>query len=166
MSKPSPHPVSHDFDFLLDRWRVRNERLKKRLADCREWETFDARMECRPLLGGLGNMEEHVSDAIGDTRWIGMALRLFDPRAQQWSIWWADNRRGALEPPVVGGFVDGVGIFTGRDHFEGAPIVVRFVWDAREPAQPRWEQAFSKDDGTVWETNWVMRLQRETDASH
>jgi hypothetical protein len=25
---------------------------------------------------------------------------------------------------------------------------------------PRWEQAFSADDGDTWETNWVMEFSR------
>lgn len=158
--KPPPHPVPHDFDFEFGRWRVHNERLKSRLSGCREWEHFEAANECHPILGGMGNREEMVTDDLGDTRFIGTALRLFNPATRQWSIWWADNRRGVLEPPVRGTFAHGIGTFYGDDEHEGRLVRVRFIWDAREPARPHWEQAFSTDDGATWETNWVMRFTR------
>jgi len=37
-------------------------------------------------------------------------------------------------------------------------IKVRFTWDKRNLDEPRWEQAFSADGGSTWETNWVMRF--------
>ena len=46
---------SHDFDFQTGHWRIRNERLKKRLQGCAEWETFEATQEARLLPGGLGS---------------------------------------------------------------------------------------------------------------
>ncbi|MEO6967689.1 MAG: hypothetical protein ABI132_04425 [Rhodanobacteraceae bacterium] len=160
MCKSSLHPVPRDFDFLFGHWRVRNERLKRRLAGSRDWEVFEARMQCHPVLGGKGNVEEHVCDAFGENRWIGMALRLFDPRTQHWSIHWADNQRVTLEPPVVGVFEQGIGTFHGNDAHEGRPVRVRFIWDCRNAERPRWEQAFSTDQGANWETNWVMDFER------
>jgi hypothetical protein len=35
-----------------------------------------------------------------------------------------------------------------------------FLWDARDPAAPRWEKAFSPDQGATRETNWTMHFQR------
>jgi hypothetical protein len=45
-----------DFDFLHGRWQVRNERLRERLAGCTDWDSFEAEVNCQPLLGGLGNL--------------------------------------------------------------------------------------------------------------
>lgn len=120
-------------------------------------------MECRPILGGMGNMEEHVSDAFGDSRWIGMALRLFDPHAQRWSIHWADNRRVTLEAPMSGSFERGLGTFYGDDVHEGRPVRARFIWDCRDAEHPRWEQAYSTDQGDNWEINWVMTFERSSE---
>jgi hypothetical protein len=58
--------------------------------------------------------------------------------------------------PVVGEFHDGVGLFLAKDTLNGVPIIVRFKWIASDPKQPRWEQAFSADNGASWETNWTM----------
>jgi hypothetical protein len=151
---------ARDFDFLFGRWRVHNERLRERLTGSTDWQHFDAIAECRPILGGLGNIDEFVSDEFGPGRFVGMSLRLFDRATRQWSIWWSSNRSGRLEPPVVGGFRDGVGRFEGDDVHEGVPVRVRFIWSGIGPDRASWEQAFSTDGGRTWETNWRMRMSR------
>lgn len=152
----------HDFDFLFGRWRIENRRLVKRLADCTEWETFEARQKVWPILGGLGNQDEFRAEAWRPG-FVGMTLRFFNPATRQWNIYWVDNQRLVLDPPVVGAWVDGRGIFTTRDFFEGRPIVVRFTWTRFGPDQARWEQEFSADDGATWEKNWVMDFTRTAD---
>jgi hypothetical protein len=37
---------------------------------------------------------------------------------------------------------------------------VRFIWSGVTTTTPRWEQAFSEDDGETWETNWIMDFTR------
>jgi hypothetical protein len=77
-----------------------------------------------------------------------------------WSIYWADNVRFTLFPPVVGSFGDGVGEFFGDDDEGGRPVRVRFRWSDVTPTSVRWEQAFSQDGGQTWEANWVMNFSR------
>jgi hypothetical protein len=148
----------HDFDFWPGRWRVRNERLVKRLQGCTEWETFESAVEARFLPGGLGNVDEYRTE-----HWpgfVGMSFRFYDPRARQWSIYWASNQKGVLDPPVIGSFSNGVGIFEGRDVLDGRPIVVRFTWSGITKTGARWEQDFSPDEGRTWERNWIMAMSR------
>jgi hypothetical protein len=57
------------------------------------------------------------------------------------------------------------GTFLGPDTFAGRPILVRFLWLAVSTAAPRWEQAFSTDDGGTWETNRVMTYTRIEEAA-
>ena len=105
----------------------------------------------------MGNEDEFRTDHDGGM--IGMSFRFFDPKTRLWSIYWADSRRcGRLDPPVVGSFADGIGMFEGIDTLDGKPIRVRFVWSQIETAEPRWEQAFSADGGQTWETNWIMEF--------
>jgi hypothetical protein len=66
----------------------------------------------------------------------------------------------SAQPPVVGGFRDGVGVFEGDDVFEGIPIRVRFVWSDITSHSARWEQFFSSDAGKTWEKNWSMEFER------
>ena len=97
----------HDFDFLHGHWQIRNERLRQRLAGSDDWEIFHADQVCQPMLGGMGNVDDFVSDWTRpgcDERFIGMTLRLFSPESRQWSIYWAGNHDGVLEPPMVGHF--------------------------------------------------------------
>ena len=150
----------HDFDFLFGRWRVHNQRLRQRLVGCTDWQQFEAIMDCRPILGGFGNIDEFVTDEFGSGVFIGASLRLYEAAANRWSIYWASNRTGVLEPPVTGGFQDGVGHFEGDDQHDGVPVRVRFTWQVAGSERATWEQAFSLDTGRTWETNWRMQLTR------
>lgn len=147
------------FDFWMGRWKVHNRRLKERLKGCTEWEEFEASSVARPLLSGLGNEDDFR------TEWrpgfVGMTLRLFNPNTKQWAIYWADNTRGTLEPPVLGSFVGDIGTFEGDDVLGGRPIRVRFTWTRLGNGRARWEQAFSADAGATWELNWVMEMTKQ-----
>jgi hypothetical protein len=156
--------TSHDFDFLLGRWDVRNRRLVERLVGSEEWDEFDSKAAARPLPAGLGNEDVFCTDYGGG--FVGMSFRFYDPDTNQWSIYWADSRRpGLLDPPVRGSFSGDTGIFEGTDTFEDRPIRVRFTWSRVTSPTPRWEQAFSEDDGETWETNWIMDFTRASEAA-
>jgi hypothetical protein len=147
----------HDFNFVTGRWLVSNRRLKRRLEGCTDWETFEAVQDGALLLGGLGNMNDLVTEDKGT---IGMALRFFNPQDRLWRIYWVSQSDGLLQQPVVGSFAHGAGRFEGNDTHEGRPVRVRFLWTDITPNSARWEQAFSADGGRHWETNWVMNLTR------
>jgi hypothetical protein len=152
----APAQGQHDFDFLHGHWHVHNRRLRERLRGSTDWESFNATQYCQPLLGGLGNTDE-LRHGAGP---VGMSLRFFDLQAKQWQIYWVDPRDGLLQPPVCGAFVDGTGVFEGVDTHQGQPVRVRFTWSGTQSGTPRWEQAFSADEGKSWETNWVMSFTR------
>ena len=148
----------HDFDFLHGRWRIRNERLVDRLQGSTTWETFDAVGVVRPILGGTGNLDEYAT-----TRWPGfeaLSLRVFNPATGLWSIYWADNRVGALLPPTVGRFTGARGDFYGDEVIDGRDVTVHFLWADIDSDRPTWAQAFSADGGRSWETNWRMTFTR------
>jgi hypothetical protein len=153
-----PRDGSRDFDFLLGSWKVHNRRLRDRLAGSTTWDEFEATSVARSLLGGVGNQDVYRTAFAGG--FTGMSFRFHDEKTGLWSIYWADSRKGTLEPPVVGSFKGDVGVFEGDDTFEGRPIRVRFTWSGVTGKTPRWEQAFSADGGKTWETNWVMEFRR------
>jgi hypothetical protein len=155
----NPHDASHDFDFLVGRWHIHNKRLLKRFQNSDEWESFEATGTMNLILGGLGNIDDFIPEQW-HPGFIGMSLRLFNPTTGLWSIYWADNQRYTLDPPVVGKFTNGIGVFEGSDEVEGRPILMRFIWSNITPITARWEQEFSDDDGKTWEKNWVMDFTR------
>jgi hypothetical protein len=65
-----------------------------------------------------------------------------------------------IDPPVRGGFKDGVGTFLGDDVHKGRPVVARFRWSELTADTAKWDQAFSTDGGKTWETNWLMQFTR------
>jgi hypothetical protein len=150
---------ARDFDFWMGRWNVHNRYLRTRLAGSDDWDEFESTSVARPLLDGIGNEDEFRTDYDGG--FIGMSFRFYDPEQDRWAIYWADTRRpGVLDPPVFGSFDGDVGVFQGAAAFQGRPIVMRFTWSEITTPAPRWEQAFSDDDGTTWETNWIMEFTR------
>ena len=150
----------HDFDFLIGKWNVHHRRLKDRLAGSHEWVEFEGTCALVMTMGGMGTMDDnYIGLPSGPYRAMGM--RGYDPKTQTWAIWWLDARDPhSIEPPVVGNFQNGVGIFEGDDTFRGKPIRVRFTWSKITKNSAHWEQAFSPDGGKTWETNWVMDFTR------
>ncbi|MFO0040624.1 MAG: DUF1579 domain-containing protein, partial [Pseudomonadota bacterium] len=107
--------------------------------------------------------EDNVLD-LPDGPVHALALRSFDLASRRWAIWWLDGRSPhQLDVPVIGGFSNGIGKFFAADTLAGRSIRVRFHWHPNPGANPRWEQAFSPDDGATWETNWTMEFARVGD---
>jgi hypothetical protein len=148
--------VPNDFDFYVGSWRVRHTRLKSRLTNCTEWEEFEGTTVVYKTLGGFGNVDDNWLD-LPEGPYRAVSIRAYDTQTRSWSIWWLDSRRpNTLDVPVVGTFENDIGTFLAQDTLDGRPILVRFSWDKRQPQTPKWEQAFSPDNGATWETNWVM----------
>jgi hypothetical protein len=151
----------HDFDFLVGQWRVHHRKLKERLANNHEWIEFEGTLNSQPLMEGYSNVDDLVLEVPGGA-YRGVALRSFDSKTHQWSIWWLDSRTplGPLDPPMRGSFHNGVGTFYADDTFNGRPVRIRFIWSKITPTSCHWEQAYSPDGGKTWETNWVQDIAR------
>ncbi len=160
MPLPRDPASPRDFDFIFGDWRVHHRRLDERLSGCTRWTEFAGLSSTHPTLGGRGNVEDNLLHLPeGDVR--AVAMRSYDPATHAWSIWWLDGRRPhQLDVPVVGRFSGGRGVFYADDVLDGRPIRVRFIWSANAGGHPTWEQAFSPDAGTTWETNWTMEFRR------
>jgi hypothetical protein len=150
-----------DFDFVIGSWQVAHRRLKERLANCSEWIEFPGTSQTRKVLGGSGNVEDNFLE-LPDGPYRAVALRSFDAAHSAWAIWWLDGRAPwSLDAPVIGAFVNGVGLFYADGDFNGKPIRIRFTWTRISADALRWEQAFSPDAGATWETNWTMDFARQ-----
>lgn len=148
----------HGFDFEYGNWRV-HHRVKS--ASDGAWKEFDGTCATRSFMAGQGDIEEHTfSRPTGVT--YGTAMRAFDPKSEEWAIWWIDSRYPhlPLDPPVKGRFQNGVGTFYSASLVDGKTVRTRFVWSQITPVSAHWEQASSEDAGKTWDTNWIMEFRR------
>jgi hypothetical protein len=146
---------SHDFDWEIGSWTTDLRYLPEPLTGSTRWVEYRGTSEVKAALGGRANLVElSVESASG--RIEGMSLRLYNPRARQWTLNFASVASGVLTPPVTGAF-DGTGrgMFYGVDTVDGRTVLVRFVISDVTPNSARFEQAFSADGGVTWETNWI-----------
>src|SRR5512138_1790759 len=144
----------HDFDFELGRWHVHLERLVAPLTHSTTWVALDGTSVVRAVWNGLANLGELEVDGPGG-HIEGLSFRVYDPRARQWRIHWANSKDGVLGPAMVGSFRDGRGEFYDQEDFNGRAILVRFIFSGITRTSFRIEQAFSDDGGGSWETNWI-----------
>jgi hypothetical protein len=159
----------HDFDFFFGSWQQRNrKRVRPLVLGDTEWIEFESWSRVGPVLDGLGNVDTFdAPDFPGRPGFKGMSLRLFEPTTGLWRIWWASTvGNGALDAPVVGRFVDGIGIFEEDDVIDGVSIRVRFTWKDITPTSARWEQSFSFDGGQTWDVNWTTQHTRVDDGAY
>ena len=158
MSVAPPHDGRmNDFDFLIGDWNVANRRQDKVLSGSTTYDEFPGFARCHTVFAGADNFDQIDFPTL---RYSGATLRLRDAETGAWSLYWASTRSGRLEPPVVGHFTDGVGVFVGDDEYEGRPMKVRYTWSDITVDSARWQQELSEDGGATWELNWVMRLTR------
>ena len=144
-----------DFDFEVGRWQVHSRRLQEWLKGSTDWEAFEGISAARKVLGGLGMIDEITNERTSGPI-QGMTLRLFDPQAKQWSVYFAESVHGTLTTPLIGKFQDGRGVFYAYEPISGHHLLSRYLWMDITPTSYRWEQAFSADGGSTWETNWIQ----------
>jgi hypothetical protein len=144
-----------DFEWETGTWRTTVRVLAEPLSESAdEWLQFTGTSVVRPLLDQRANiLEFEVSGPNGSID--ALNLRLYEPQQGRWSLTFVNIRDGLLTPAVYGGFHHGVGEFLGDDQLGGRPIKVRFLIFRQGPDKARFEQAFSADGGTTWETNWI-----------
>jgi len=151
--------VTGDFDFLNGYFDVRHRTLKQTFADCDEWQEYDGTTTAHTYFDGAISIDEM---RFPTKESYGLSVRLFDPVAKEWSIWWIDSRTMRLYPPVRGGWSeDGSGCrLVGDDELDGKPILCSYEWAEITETTAHWEQAYSNDGGVTWETNWIMDFTR------
>jgi len=153
-AEPAPKDASHDFDFEFGTWKTHVARRVHPLSGSDTWVELDGTSVVRKLLDGRANTVE--LDIAGPSgRITGVALRLYDASARQWSIHYAPLDAGELTSPLFGRFKDGRGEFHGLDTLGGRSILVRFVIACATPDSCRFEQSYSDDGGRTWEMNWI-----------
>src|SRR5262249_37864575 len=141
----------HDFDWEIGAWDT-NVRIRPPLSETSSWNEFRGRSLVHACAGGRCNVVD--LDVGGVQRRIaGVSLRLYNPRARQWSLNFANMTDGALTSPVYGGFENGRGVFYGQDTVDGRVVLVRFVISDITANSARFVQSYSADGGRTWIDN-------------
>ena len=155
---------SHDFDAGIGSWHTHIKRLSKPLTGSNTWTEWDGTVVTRKLWDGKAELEEVEVDGpsqeTAGNHIEGLTLRLYDPVAKQWNLYWANAADGTVGHPLTGEFKDGRGEFYDQELYEGKAILVRQVYTAMSADSYHFEQAFSADGGRSWEPNWVSDLTR------
>jgi hypothetical protein len=163
-----PRDGQHDFDFEIGSWKVHLKRLMHPLTASTTWVEFDGSVVARKVWDGRANFDEFAADSpSGHVE--GLTLRLYNPQARQWSLYWANPKDGIFSgPPQVGEFKNGVGNFYCQDTFNGRMILIRYEWSQITANSAHFEQSFSDDGGKTWEVNWIAvdtRVPTNNDAA-
>ena len=160
-----PRDGQHDFDFEIGTWKVHLKKLQHPLTGSTTWIEFDGTIAARAVWDGRANFDEFEADSpSGHVE--GLTLRLYNPQARQWNLYWANPKDGTFSgPPQVGEFKNGIGEFYCQDTYNGRMILIRYVWSAITPNSAHFEQSFSTDGGKTWEVNWITDQTRTSDAS-
>lgn len=145
---------SHDFDFAIGTWKTQLKRLVRPLTGSTTWVELEGMTVVRKVWDGRANLAE-LKVATADGPLHVLSLRLYNPKARQWSLNTANGSSGTLSIPTVGEFKDGRGEFYDQEIFDGRSILVRNVWANITADSCRFEQSFSDDGGKTWEVNWI-----------
>lgn len=156
VANPAQLGGQRDFDWEFGTWTTRVRVLRNPLSgEPPAWAAYKGTSVVKPLMGGRANFVE--LSVTGPTGAIeGGSLRLYNPKARQWSLNYANLAGGVLTAPVFGGFdPNGKGTFIGQDQIGGRTILVRFIITRPSAATAQFEQSYSADGGSTWETNWI-----------
>lgn len=143
-----------DFDFEIGTWTTTVRLLRNPLSgEAPDWAEYVGTSNVKALQGGRANLVElSVNGPKGKIE--GIAFRLYNPQARQWSLNYANLRNGLLTAPLYGGFGSGRGVFYGQDVVDGRAILMRFIITKVSARETHFEQSFSADGGKTWELNW------------
>jgi hypothetical protein len=158
-STPTPSG-QHDFDFNFGTWKTHLKRLKNPLTGSTTWTEGDGTVVVRKVWDGRANLEEISMGTLE-----GLTLRLYNPEARQWNLYWSNSSNGTLNQSMIGEFKNGVGEFYDQELLNGRSILARQVFSQITKNSYHFEQAFSADGGRSWEANWIADLTRQREEA-
>lgn len=144
-----------DFDFLTGEWMIELRSFDPSGPNGTKVKKASATVH--RVLNGAGSIEELRN---GDGSMWGMGVRVWLPEKKLWADHWTSAQDGVVNPPQLGSFIGGAGLFLMDDTDDGKPIKIRAVWDMITSASCRWYQCQSRDDGKTWEYGWYMDWMR------
>lgn len=143
--------ISTGFDFEVGTWDVTHKRFPDGKA-----ETFAGTATAWTYLGGAVSVEEML---VPERDFAGMALRIYSPETEHWSIHWLTSRLGVIGDPVVGPVGPEGCRLLGVEEFDGVPHQVTLEWFDLSRDKLHWQQEISLD-GQAWNPDWEMEFRR------
>jgi hypothetical protein len=152
----------HAFDYQLGAWRVHVSRLLDPGGASARWTRYDGTHVVTPLLNGSANIG--VLEIAGPTGSIeGLQLRTYDPSTGQWKLAFASASDGKVQPPSIGRFENGQGVFFDSTRIGGRQARVRAV--ATRLTETTYRDVISySTDGSTWHPLWIASYARMRDA--
>ncbi len=144
----------HDFDWDIGTWKTHQKRLLHPLTGSTTWVEYQGTDVVRKIWDGANDGLIQAQGPAG--RLEIYTLRVYNPDAHQWNIYFTNPATGVLGPPAVGEFRKGQGEFYDQETYNGRAILVRFAVFDITPDSCRFEQAFSTDGGKTWEPNFIV----------
>jgi hypothetical protein len=144
----------HDFDFNMGRWHTQIRAVMNPLSAPNVWTNLEGTHTVYRVWGDWADIGQLEIDGPSGREEF-MALRLYDRKTQQWRVYFANSAAGTLDPPMIGGFKDGVGTFVFLDEMEGKTVLVRNAWSGITAKSCRQDWAVSADGGRTWVPTWV-----------
>lgn len=151
------------FDPLLGSWDFHLKRRLNPLTGSNNWVELTGTGACYPLWGGKAQLDTVLLNG-SNGRIEGLTLRLYNPKTQQWRLYWANSKDGIVVVPQIGEFSNGHGAFYAQDTLDDKAILVRYDWTGLASASPHFEQSFSADWGKTWEVNWITHQNRRSES--
>jgi hypothetical protein len=150
---------SHDFDFNVGSWKTRISRPTAALAGATADRAMSGTVDVRKVWNGRAELEEVEAEGP-DGRFEDLSLFLYDPAARQWSMTFANSKRGRMSVPAIGSFQNGRAELFDQEVVDDKAVFVRVVWSDIAADSHAFEQSFSADGGKTWEPNFVARVTR------
>jgi hypothetical protein len=157
------HDGQHDFDWDIGTWKIHQRRLIHPLSGSTNWVEYTGTDVVQKLWDGANTGRIESEGPAGHLELF--TIRIYNPDAHQWNIYFTNSASGTLSVPAIGDFKNGRGEFYDQETFKGKSILVRFRVSDITPDSCSFDQAFSPDGGKTWETNFVVTETRVKSAS-
>jgi hypothetical protein len=155
-------PAPHAFDYQFGAWRVHVSRLLDPGGASARWTRYDGTHVVAPLLNGSANIGVlEIGGPAGNIE--GLQLRTFDPSTRRWKLAFASGSDGKVQPPSIGRFENGQGVFFERTRIGGRLARVRTVATRLTETTNRDVISYSTD-GSTWHPLWIASYARLRDA--
>lgn len=151
---PKLPAAQHGFDWQFGSWNIHMSRRLHPLSGSTARIQLNGTVVLHKIWNGAANYA--MIDASGPTRhYEFLALRMFLPQSEQWTLSFVSKGEGALSDPLYGGFTNGQGDFYGTEPVDGKMVLDRFRFFPGTASAAHDDEAISDDGGKTWVNEWL-----------